>query len=281
MTRPHWYSGYQPVTLLVPVEGGTHRVSWYQGRLTLHDHDLELEAVLGALGGEACTCLSIRNALRASPQAVRAFQMRPRAGLGSAPPAARAAQIRLLRQQARGATGAQVNWAAFGSEDVQRAWRAILSAMAVVRLERQRAQSTEPPTPAAARLSLGLTIEFEAKQALLLAMQESLPYLWPQGQVRVAIWIDAPEEPRVLQGDFTSRGWFVAVSLPIHWLTRVLRRGLACVDGAFVVDADAPTPARDVLARIVRWERRSGGHWVPVSAICAIERRDGRWQVKN
>jgi hypothetical protein len=106
--------------------------------------------MLGALGGEARPCLAIRNALRAPPQPLRSLQARLRAGFGSAPPAARAAQIRLLRQQARLAAGAPLNWAAFGGEGVQQAWRAILSAAAVVRLERQRAQSTEPPTPAAA-----------------------------------------------------------------------------------------------------------------------------------
>jgi hypothetical protein len=111
-------------------------------------------------------------------------------------------------------------------------------------------------------------------------MHESLPYLWPQEPVRMAIWIDATEEPRVFQGDFTSLGEFVAVSLPIHWLTRSFGAG-ACVDGAFVIDADAPTPASRVLATIVRWERRSGGHWVPVPAIRSIERRDGRWQLRS
>jgi hypothetical protein len=166
----------------------------------------------------------------------------------------------------------------FADAGTQRAWQAILSATLRLRRERGLKAATTLQLPAA-KASLAVRLEQEARAPLELAMRESLPYVWPQDPLRVAIWKEAPGEPTVLQGDFTSRGGFVAVSLPARWLTRVWARGLACVEGAFVIDVDAPAPASRVNGTVVRWAKHLGGHWVPVPATRSIERRGGQWHI--
>lgn len=42
---------------------GQHRVTWRDGRLILHDHDIRDERLLRALGGRPCSCLLVLDAL--------------------------------------------------------------------------------------------------------------------------------------------------------------------------------------------------------------------------
>jgi hypothetical protein len=273
MTRPRWYSAHPPVALLVPVEGGRHRVSWTRGRLVLHDHDYdpELDAVLGALGGEACPCRLIRDSLRTG--GVSRLQAR---------------RIALLRRSAAPASSARqlANQAPvqFGSTQDAQTWALIVQTTSSLRQDRQRAQHRPPPRPPLSAIEkpvLANLLEDAARRAMEMAIRDALPHVRPREPVNMAIWKDRPGEPTVLQGDLTSRGGFMAVSLPIHWLTRVWRRGLACVDGTFVIEADAPAPVNFVHGKLLRWEKRSGGHWVPAAASCSFERRDGRWHLQH
>jgi hypothetical protein len=151
----------------------------------------------------------------------------------------------------------------------------ILQAVDDVRRERRMRRTEAPPIePSDAEL-----LEARAAPALERAMRQALPYLRPHAPITVGVWKDVPGEPVLLQGDLTSRGGFVAVSLPARWLTRVWARGLACVDGQFVLDVDAPAPAAQLRARVLRWDKRLGGHWAPVAAVSSIERRAGRWHL--
>ena len=81
----------------------------------------------------------------------------------------------------------------------------------------------------------------------------------------------------VLQGDLTSTSGRLAISLSTGWLNRVGVRGLACVDGCFILEVDQAAPATALMGQAVRWERRAGDHSVPVVAPCFIARRGGRW----
>lgn len=70
MSRTHrWYQHRERITLEVPTGGETHHMTWTDGRLRLHEHDLAAEAVLLALGGEACPCLVVRDAFRCQIEA--------------------------------------------------------------------------------------------------------------------------------------------------------------------------------------------------------------------
>ena len=50
MSRRRWYAGQAPVSFEVEVGSESHRITWTKGRLVLHDHDVEAESVLKALG---------------------------------------------------------------------------------------------------------------------------------------------------------------------------------------------------------------------------------------
>ncbi|MBV9328654.1 MAG: hypothetical protein JO352_33500 [Chloroflexi bacterium] len=345
MTRRRWYLEHETVTLTIPAEGGEHRISWRRGRLVLHDHDVEAEDVLRALGGEVCPCLAIRDWVRAATRSARQagwsdvtrvtlarasmrMTARARALPGTAPqpgpyvppppptagrpglpppplrapgvpgpppplpplqgrPALRTILTRRLEQlqsdsgfqrlplEQRNHHLHQLRQQ-LAQAIVQESAPEILNAINRVRRERHVARSA---VGSPAKLSLAELLELRARPALEQAMRQSLPYLWPKAPVSIAVWKDTPGEPPLLQGDFTSRGGFVAVSLPVHWLTRVSARGLACLDGHFVLDVDAPAPASRLHAQVLRWERRLGGHWAPAPIACSIERQAGRWQL--
>ena len=77
----------------------------------------------------------------------------------------------------------------------------------------------------------------------------------------------------------TTSGGFITVSLPLTWLNRVWVRRLACVDGYFVLHANAAAPATEFSAQVLRWERSIGGHTVPVAVPCWITRNTGCWRL--
>lgn len=64
MSRRRWYAGQATVSFEVEVGSRRHRITWTKGRLVLHDHDVEAESVLKALGGESCVCLVVLDACR-------------------------------------------------------------------------------------------------------------------------------------------------------------------------------------------------------------------------
>ena len=142
------------------------------------------------------------------------------------------------------------------------------------RRQRQPSVRARPTTPTPEE-----RLQAAAVPALEQAMRQAQAYLRPQASITVGCWKDVPGEPPVLQGDLTSRGGFVAVSLPLRWLNRVWARKLAVVDGHFVLDVDAPAPATDVRGDVLRWQRGLGGHTVPTAVPCRIVRRGGVWQL--
>jgi hypothetical protein len=85
-----WYDAREPITANVETGGPVHRVSWRDGRVILHDHDLAAEKVLLALGGEPCPCLLVCDAFRGPSEgdvALRGWQIaqRVRAQVGVQP----------------------------------------------------------------------------------------------------------------------------------------------------------------------------------------------------
>jgi hypothetical protein len=269
-----------------------------------------------ALGGEPCPCLLVRDAFRrwdagpgggwsGSPgswPARRTMPGAPSAGRGghvSAAPiglaspgsrpsagSARAAltlQLQSLRSDPRfqrlpaeqrdrilAHLRASVAW-----EIVPEPMADMLNEATQVRRSRfeRRAEAPRPKPAAEERLQAA------ALPALEEAVRRSQRYLRPDAAIRVGCWKQSAGEARILQGDLTGRGGFVVLSLPVRWLNRVWARGLACIDGHFVLDADAPAPATELSGEAVRWERRLGGHAVPVAAPCSITRQAGRWRL--
>ena len=83
-----------------------------------------------------------------------------------------------------------------------------------------------------------------------------------------------------VSGSLEGTGGSASLSLPLSWLNRVSGRGLAVVDGHFVLEVDQPAPATALSGRAVRWERRPGGASAPVAAPCTIRRWPEGWELR-
>jgi len=310
MSRPRWYAERGAITATVETGGEAHHVTWRKGQLILHDHNVTAEEVLQALGGEPCPCLLLRDALRGlggSPGSVapaggwqyqRTVSASLRLGVSgsvrttrsiSVPirPGGQASDAQQLvrrlqsdpnflrlpveqRTRTLGRLRLQV-----ARQSAPEGMREIITLAERVRAARLGRQAEARPE----KRVVEEVLQAAAVPAVEDAMRQAQGYLRPQAVLTVGCWKHTPGEERILQGDMTSRGGFVTLSLPVHWLNRVWRRGLACVDGHFVLDVDAPAPASDLSGEAVRWQRRLGGHAVPVAAPCRIRRRAGRWQL--
>src|SRR5262249_60818674 len=86
-------------------------------------------------------------------------------------------------------------------------------------------------------------LEAAVKPSIEKAMREVLPHMRETAPVSVGVWKELPSEPRVLQGTLTTRGGFVAISLPLNWLNRVGGRGPA-LPARFFFLVVAPPPPR-------------------------------------
>jgi hypothetical protein len=288
--RLGWYEAYPEVTAAIPTghDDESHRVSWRRGRLVLHDHDVAAEEVLTALGGERCECLHLLDALQGKvdrelgrvqyrrgsgvygPGAVQPGQSRPLPGQ------LRAAmlQLRNASPQQRQALFRQLT----GHHPVPQELTSIFDAATALRNERflrgGRGVSSAPARPSPAE-----ALEAAVVPALERAIRESHPPLRAHAPISIGCWKDVPGEPAVLQGSLTSRGGFIAVSLPVRWLIRVWCRGMAVIDAHFVLDVDAPAPATELGGHVLEWQKQLGGHAIPTARACGITRRDGAWRL--
>ncbi|MBO0837550.1 MAG: helix-turn-helix transcriptional regulator, partial [Actinobacteria bacterium] len=84
----------------------------------------------------------------------------------------------------------------------------------------------------------------------------------------------------VAEGSLNANGCAAALRLPLGWLNRVACRGLAVVDGHFVVWLDQPAPATVLTGLAVRWERRRDGTSRPLLIPCSIRRWPAGWELR-
>jgi hypothetical protein len=286
VSRSRWCAARPALRFELDVGPASHRVSWVRGSLVLHDHDVEAERVLEALGGEPCMCLALLEACREpTPELARG----PWRMAAFRPGAARAAaqHLRLQSQLARFAGSPQ--WARMPSvvqqavpvagvrryqldNQLPEAMREVLVAAWDVRRQRQfRKEKPAPDRPAEARLQAAVAPACEE------AMRRSRRDLRPYATVTVECWKRGPGEASLLNGSLDSGGGALALSLPVSWLNRVWARGLAVVDGHFVLEVDQPAPARELEATVIRWERRLAGRSTASAVPCQLRRSDDGW----
>jgi hypothetical protein len=291
MSRPRWYARRGPVTVTLAAGVQMHRVTWRDGRLVLHDHDPAAEAVLQALGGEPelCPCLLLRDALRGplagwlpSPPAPTWTSGLPVAAprqplqrplldpnvrwlIRRLPPERRSRLLGEHRAQVAAQVAARV---------LSEPLREIVALVDEVRAARRSRRTGGRQRPVPEQL-----LQAAAAPALEESMRHAQGRFRPAAALSIGCWRQSPGEIPILDGDLTSRGGFVALSLPVRWLNRVWKRGLACVDGVFVLDVEGTAPATDLRAAALRWEPRLGGHAVPVATPCRIRKGAGRWRL--
>ena len=100
----------------------------------------------------------------------------------------------------------------------------------------------------------------------------------PCAVVDAELWLRAPEEEPACALWADSRGPHGALSLPLAWFTDVWARGLALVDGCFVLEVmKAPRRRGSLAVLALRWERRHGevSRAIPMPALAV--RRGASW----
>ena len=292
-----------PVSAEVACGEETHRITWRRGKLILEQHDLLAERSLTALGSPPPPCIEILDAwrkirgteqlcdllLRETPlspedlawrrmcheQRIEHIRMRP--ALHPYPhlhPQAQKFQEHEDRRAAEELEVAQRVWALTLLEALPIALRRRLALSVLVNAARHwqiEAFRREREHHVEAALT-GLALPLLEHSAL-----EWRRNARPSPLVNAELWLRAPSEEPACTLWADSRGAHGALSLPLAWFTDVWARGLALVDGCFVLEIMQPRRrigSLDVLA--LRWERRHHefSRAVPASAL-AVRRGRG------
>jgi len=267
VSRSRWCAELGTISFELDAGSTRHTVTWSRGRLSLRDHDLESEAVLRALGGEPCPCLSVLDALREAERST-----------GRPIPPAALEQIVRGRQFASMAKGQQEQLLALLRRRTvmgqlpQRMADVVGQASEVRRERRMRGQATRRAEPASAEERLQQAVAAACEVAIRRSRRDLRPY----ASLRIECWRRRADEEPLLKGVLDATGGFLALSLPVSWLNRVWKRGLAVVDGHFVLDVDRPAPAVEAEGLAVRWERRVAGPSVPAAVPCSLRRLPDR-----
>ena len=250
----------------------------------LHDHDVEAERVLEALGGEPCMCLALLEACREPSAAFarapwRTGTYRASAVAPTRPPPQQLA-LTAVTSSPQFARMPRAQQAALLAATRQHHLRAQLpeamlevlrAAWDVSRARLLRQPRTTPDRPVEMRLQAAVAPACEE------AMRRSRRDLRPYATITVECWKRGRGEAPLLNGSLDSAGGALALSLPLSWLNRVWVRGLALVDGHFVLDVDRPAPARELEATVIRWERRLAGRSTASAVPCQLRRTEDGW----
>ncbi len=97
--------------------------------------------------------------------------------------------------------------------------------------------------------------------------------------VTVESWIAATGEAADVCGLMDDLGGWAAACLPVRWLVDVWARGVAVVDGCFVLDVHAGG-GEQLAVTAARWERRLPAGSTPVVEPAVVHRVDGGWRLR-
>ena len=221
-----WCDHVAPATALVPCSGEQHRITWRRGKVVLEAHDLTAEETMLAFGGQPCACVQAlrlwRNLHSWSMSGQLFQQMTARLGADT-----------VLAPGALGAVhelGLLLTW--------ERMWRRSAYFSDHERLLREQLlkRAVDP-------------------------LRRHVAY-WKNrvGSRRtpvVDVQAQRPGRPGLLSGSMDAVGGRVTASLGTAWVLRVWARGLAVVDGAFVVEmVDDVSEPDSPEVRAARWEEQ-------------------------
>jgi hypothetical protein len=98
-------------------------------------------------------------------------------------------------------------------------------------------------------------------------------------RLMVECWVARPGEPAAVCGLMDDAGAWAGLRLPPRWLVDVWARGVAVVDGCFVLAVHAAEASgRRLSVTALRWERRLPAGSTPVlEPAVAVRLDDGAW----
>jgi hypothetical protein len=300
-----WWTAVEPTTGEVTCGAEKHRISWRRGKLVLDDHDLAAEESFAALGGEPAVCLEVLRAWRAAvdDRQVLWFWDAPR--IGDPDMAKMLESIRSQQQQILAGHRAVV-----ASPSGRRTVPApaipkeVLDRMRTqIAAEHRRSLLSALPEELRVRLGLSAIVRAERRQgdrfwfaprapdiqtaltarvapAVEASMRAWRGRLAGHHVVTVESWIAAPGEVATVCGLMDDAGGWAAACLPIRWLVDVWARGVAVVDGCFVLEVSGDGDDR-LAVTAARWERRLPAGSTPVVDPAVLHRvDDGTWRLR-
>jgi hypothetical protein len=242
-----WYQHVPPVTALIPCQGAEHRITWRWGKLKLEDHDLGSERAMLVLGGQPCACL------RALDLWGSQFGMPPEhfaqmeRWLG-AEAALAPKELALPRE-----VGVALSW--------ERSWRRTVW-----------------------RDKHGKLLERQVKDKAVPFIRAHLTAEKQRFGSRVVRGVElrhvaAGQAPATINGRMDSISVSASVTLSSDWIVHVWARGLAVVDGAFILEVLGPgSRTGTTRVRAVRWREQKPGVAEPEAVATDVERVDGGWR---
>lgn len=268
------HPGHGPVTWQIPTDAGIHHVTWHAGRLTLHNHSPRAEHVLRGLGGHPCQCLLALDALTeydsdwAFDAATRSLAQQLRKSLESDREYTRLPEserrsilLGIRRRLAMHILPAEI----------------IAIADHASYLRRSRRDPVHGPERPGC-----VTNPWDLAEAILRdTMYQVREDLSPHASVVADCWRRRPDgKPQLIHGSLSRNYGVVLAALRPSWINWVWMRGLAAVDGHFILDVSRPAPADSMEGLALRWDRTTGRQWSAVADRCSLRRHEGQWEIQ-
>ena len=279
-----WWHGIPSVTVTIECGEATHRLTWQRGELVVEDHDTTAERALAAMGGTLPDCIAVLDAwlqAGADPYLVSVWDGQPISAVMPTGPTGTFTPFIVPSRRSVATT----DW---------------------LELQQRRSLLRKVPAELYDRLALGVVAALCAGQrhAGLGGLRQWSPIdLGPPVSARaipllhksVASWrgpadswtapvvqchIADPDEGASVDGLVERRGGWVEAALGPGWLVEVWGRGVALVDGCFVLAATAGAGEEGpVDAVAVRWERIAAGGLEPITGSATLTPGAKGWRL--
>jgi hypothetical protein len=301
-----WWEAVEPTTVEVSCGDERHRISWRRSKLVLDDHDLGAEESFAALGGEPALCLEVLQAWRAAvdDRQVLWFWDAPRNG---DPDMAEMLGVVRNRQQRMVASHRRLVASGRGPASMgpgQAIPPEILDRMRTqMAVEHRRSLLSALPEDLRIRLGLAAIVRARRHQhdpgwfglraadlqtalsarvapAVEASMRAWRGRLAGHDGVTIESWIASPGEAAGVCGLMDDAGGWAAAWVPLHWLVDVWARGVAVVDGCFVLEMCSRGAGDRLSVQATRWERRVAPASTPVVEPAVLVRVDGGWRLR-
>ena len=262
------FPGTDVVTYKVNTLAGPHRVSWQAGRLTLHDHAIRAEEALRGFGGEPCQCLLVLDALT-NRQGEWAFGPEDRA---------------YVRQLLSKLTDEYMfNYLLESNREVMlhRTKRRIALTclppeVAAIVEHATSLRSIRRRTPVTTR-TVKRSLRSIATPILVDTVRGANEHLWSHAPVIAECWKQPSGVSALVYGQMNRSQALVIVALRPAWINQVWRRGLAVIDGQFILDVSGPAGGDRLLASALTWESHDQKTWAATTVHRAVRPSQDGW----
>lgn len=293
--RRRWCDEIPAVTCEVRCGGQRHRISWRRGKLVLEDHDVLAERSLTALGSEPPLCVQVLEAWRRMRHTELLYEFllgeriiceeefvrrqirrkltedaAARARLARLPPQA-AHMLRRLRPDLP--EREERMWDLTLIEALPASLREALALSVIVNVERHWHDEDYRRTHAEhIESALAARVNEAFEQSARRWRRNVRPYARFEIQTRL---VTTTEQP-ACEVSLGTGGAAGLLTVPFSWFIEVRARGIALVDGCFILSRAGASRRDESLPVIaIRWERASQNTSRSVAAPAIVSRRPG------